>query len=124
MVQNMNGIVKEFAGIYEFGGLRMKEVLLSSDSYVSIYMVPNKVAEHLEEYCIEFACNWIWKKTNGRKLLREIRGKEIAVYDTEDFIRYLNEWLFPEEPSYLIEQLEYYDYNLPEKYQKFPKFNF
>lgn len=48
----------------------------------------------------------------------------VAVYGVPDFIDYLNEWLFPEQRSMLIEQLDFYDYELPEEYDVYPQFNF
>jgi len=102
----------------------MKEVLLSHDSKVLLYSVPDEVADHLEEYCLDFAANWIWKNPNGAKLLKNIRGMTVAVYGAPDFIDYLNERLFPEQPSRLIRELDYYNYELPEEYQAYPQFNF
>lgn len=75
-------------------------------------------------YCWEFAANWIWKNPNGAKLLQEIRGQKVAIYGSTDFIDYLNEWIFPQQKSVLIEQLNYYDYELPEKYKDYPQYNF
>lgn len=102
----------------------MKEVLLSHDDKVLMYSVPDEVAEHLHEYCMEFCANWIWKNPNGSKLLKNIRGQAVAVYGASDFIDYLNEWLFPEQQSMLISQLDYYDYELPDEYKNYPQFNF
>lgn len=102
----------------------MKEVLLSHDDRVLLYSVPDEVADHLEEYCLDFASNWIWKNPNGEKLLKNIDGLIVAVYGAPDFIDYLNDWLFPEQQSKLIEQLDYYNYELPEKYNIYPQFNF
>ena len=102
----------------------MKEVLLSHDSKVLMYYVPDEVADQLQEYCLEFATNWIWKNPNGAKLLKNIRGEVGAVYGAPDFIDYLNEWLFPEQKSRFIKQLDFYHYELPEKYKEYPRFNF
>lgn len=102
----------------------MKNIILSSDDKARIYSVPDKVANNLDEYCWEFAANWIWKNPNGAKLLKEIRGQKVAVYTAADFIDYLNEWIFPQQKSELIEQLDYYDYELPEEYKNYPQYNF
>ena len=32
----------------------MKNVLLSADSEISVFRVPDEVAENLEQYCLEF----------------------------------------------------------------------
>lgn len=102
----------------------MKSALLSHDSKVGIYSVPDVVADHLEEYCLEFCINWIWKKPNGRKLLQQIGGLDVAVYGAQDFIDYLNRWVFPEQRSELVQQLDFYDYETPEEYRQYPQFNF
>lgn len=102
----------------------MKKVLLSHDSKVMMYSVPDEVAANLEKYCLEFSVDWIWKNPNGAKLLKEIRGQKVAVYGATDFIEYLNEWVFPNQPSVLLEALDFYDYEVPEEYKKYPQFNF
>lgn len=102
----------------------MKDVLLSHDDKVLMYSVPDEVAACLEEYCLDFAANWIWKNPNGAKLLKNIGGQRVAIYGAPDFIDYLNEWLFPEQQSKLVRQLDFYDYEIPEEYQKYPRFNF
>ena len=68
----------------------MKEVILSADNKAKIYLVPNKVADNLLDYCHDFAANWIWKDPNGQKLLQYIEGMKVAVYNESDFINYLN----------------------------------
>ena len=45
----------------------MKNVLLSADSAISMYVVPDEVADHLKEYCLEFCCNWLYKSPNIAK---------------------------------------------------------
>jgi len=102
----------------------MKEVLLSHDSKVCMYSVPDEVADHLREYCQEFSENWIWKNPNGAKLLKDIRGTMVACYGAPDFIEYLNEWIFPDQRSELMIQLDFYAYEIPEDYEKYPHFNF
>ncbi len=102
----------------------MKDVLLSHDDKVLMYSVPDEVAARLEEYCLDFAANWIWKNPNGAKLLKNIGGQRVAIYGAPDFINYLNKWLFPEQQSKLVRQLDFYDYEIPEEYQKCPRFNF
>ena len=102
----------------------MKEVILSADNKAKIYLVTNKVANNLLDYCHDFAANWIWKDPNGQKLLQCIEGMKVAVYNESHFINYLNEWIFPEEPSIFVKELDYYDYELPEEYKNYPQFNF
>lgn len=35
----------------------MKNVLLSADSEISVFAVPDEVADNLEKYCLEFCCH-------------------------------------------------------------------
>lgn len=102
----------------------MKEVILSADDKVIIYSVPDIVADNLDKYCLDFCENWIWKNPNGAKLLKVHNGMKIACYNTSDFIDYLNEWLFPDQKAGLIQELDYYDYELPTEYKNYPSFNF
>ncbi len=102
----------------------MKEVILSADNKAKIFLVPDDVANNLDDYCYEFCANWIWKNPNGAKLLQVFDGQKVAVYDEMDFIDYLNEWIFPEQQSKLVRELEYYGYELPEEYNEYIQYNF
>ena len=104
----------------------MKHVILSHDSKALLYLVPDEVAERLEDYCMEFACRWLWEDTNVQKLLQEVGGVTCAVYGAPDFIDYLNRWVFPQEPSSLVRELDFYGYEevFPEEYRQYPRFNF
>lgn len=37
----------------------MKNVLLSHDGPISVYSVPDEVADHLRQYCDEFDDHWL-----------------------------------------------------------------
>lgn len=102
----------------------MKQVLLSSDDEVKVYLVPDEVADNLEQYCWEFSVNWIWHNPNGAKLLKKVDGIKVAFYGVTDFIDYLNEWVFPQQPSTLVAQLDCYEDELPEEYRGYPQYNF
>lgn len=102
----------------------MKKVLLSSDGPAAVYCVPDEVADHLDAYCWEFAADWIWKDPNGAKLLKEIRGQKVAVYGAQDFIDYLNQWRFPDQPSFLVERLDCCGYEVPKGYRQYPQYHF
>ena len=39
----------------------MKYVLLSADGEISVFSVPDKVANNLQKYCLEFCCNWLYQ---------------------------------------------------------------
>lgn len=89
-----------------------------------MYIVPDKVAENLEIYCIEFT-EWIWKDPNGAKLLVDFGDGEMgAMYGSDDFIEYLNKWVFPDQKSKLVAELDFCYYDIPEEYKGYPSFNF
>ena len=100
----------------------MKYVLLSADSVLSVYSVPEIVAENLSEYCWEFAGKWLWKSPHAKKYHI---GMGVC-YTEQDFIEYLNTWVYPDKPSLLIETLEdVYDMtSVPQKYKHCEWFNF
>ncbi len=103
----------------------MKNVLLSADSEISVYSVPDKVADNLEKYCIEFSCNWLHNSPDAAKY-RVKRGNLVCVCYTEcDFIDYLNEYVCREQ-SFLVEKLDrtYDPREVPLKYAHLPWFNF
>ena len=106
----------------EFHG--MEEVILSADDKAKIYSVPAEVAHNLQKYCLDFAADWIWHGPESAKFLQKHRNQYVACYNDADFIEYLNKWVFPEQPSTLVKELDCYDYELPEEYKKYPQFNF
>lgn len=102
----------------------MKEVILSHDSEATIYLVPDEVADNLDKYCLEFAADWLWKSPHAKKYHEFSNGIEFVRYGAPDFIDYLNQWVFPEQPSVLVRGLGCYNYEIPEEYQDYPKYNF
>lgn len=102
----------------------MKEVILSNDSKANIYLVPDDVAENLDKYCCDFAVNWLWKSPHAAKYRKEKRGQTVAVYAASDFIDYLNEWVFPNQQSFLVKELGCNFYEIPEEYKDYPHYNF
>ena len=108
----------------------MKHVLLSADCAPSIYSVPDIVADNLEKYCFEFCTKWLNESPNAA----EYRFNGGLAYHEGDFIKYLNKWIFPDEPSVLVETLDWYVIgeaingrgkpSLPEKYKNYEWFNF
>ena len=102
----------------------MREVLLSADDKVKLYSVPAEVAHDLTQYCLDFATDWIWRGPESAKLLRKYEEQYVACYGVAEFIDYLNRWVIPERPSVLVKELDCYDYELPEEYREYPKFNF
>ena len=102
----------------------MKHVLLSADSVVCMYAVPDQVADHLEQYCLDFCVHWIWESPHSKLLIPMEDGQLGAVYGAQDFIDYLNDWVFPHEKSVLVKEFDFYDYEIPAEYQRYPRFNF
>ena len=62
-----------------------------------------------------------------RNFLKEkIRSLDLEEGDEKDFIKYLNTWVFPEQPSVFIENIGQVesDADIPEKYRECPVFHF
>lgn len=101
----------------------MKKVILSHDSELEIYMVPDEVADDLDKYCWDFAANWIWHGPESNKFLKDFgEGLRGAIFGAPDFIDYLNNWAFPSQQSKLIKKLGCYE--VPEEYRDYPHYNF
>ena len=100
----------------------MKNVILSADGELKVYAVPDIVAEHLEEYCLEFCTVWLESSPHAKKY----RVSGGLCFNEEDFIDYLNQWRFPDAPSFLVENLGWIDIDapLPAPYCDYPAFNF
>ena len=103
----------------------MRKVLLSADSEISVYSVPDAVAENLENYCLEFCCSWLHKSPDAAKYRVKKGNLVVVCYDERDFIHYLNQYVC-EEPSKLLVTLAgvYGEDVLPEEYVGLPYFNF
>ncbi len=100
----------------------MKEIILSADGDSIIYLVPDSVAENLNEYCLKFCSDWLWNSPDAKKY----RVDNGVCYTEADFIDYLNTYIFPEYKSEMIKNLGWTDLgeNLPEEYKDYPYFNF
>ena len=107
----------------------MKNILLSHDSELYVYSVPDIVADNLNEYCCEFD-KWLWTSPHAKEHridIAEENGGGLGVcFNAHDFIKYLNSWIFPDNPSLLVETLNYvWDASeAPEKYKHCKWFNF
>lgn len=100
----------------------MKEVILSADGDLTIYSVPDAVAENLYKYCMDF--NYRLQYTSfGEKYMN---ADGVYCYTEADFIDYLNQYVFPQERSEPIRTLGPFDLitQLPEPYRNLPRFNF
>lgn len=102
----------------------MKYILLSADGPISLYEVPDKIAENLTKHCMDF-CHWV---QNGPEAKRLKKG----YFPEQEFIKYLNEVV---NPNYLYkskfiktvaitdeEQIQALD--IIEPYKDYPYFNF
>ncbi len=102
----------------------MKNVLLSADSEISVFSVPDEVADNLEKYCLKF-CNWLDKSPNADKYHVKVDGIRCVCYNEKDFIDYLNQYVCKEK-SVLISTLAnvYEENELSEENIGLPYFNF
>lgn len=100
----------------------MKEIIISADGDSKIYLVPDVVANNLANYCIEFCDKWMITSPNAEKY--KINGG--YCFDEDDFIDYLNEYIFPEQKSVFVKNLGWTDFgsNIPTEYKALPYFNF
>ena len=103
----------------------MKRVLLSADAEISVFSVPDEVADNLNQYCMEFCKNWLHKSPDAEKY-RVKMGDEVGVCFTEkDFIEYLNQYICKEKSSLITTLTNIYpEEELPEEYVGLPYFNF
>ena len=71
---------------------------------------------------MEFCCRWLKNSPHAKKY--RIGG--VLFYNEGDFIDYLNCYVFPEEPSVLIENIGQIESeaSLPERYRSCPQFHF
>ena len=83
----------------------MKEVILSADGEAKLYRVPDAVAENLDTYCMEFCTDWLWKSPHAERYRMKYGNTTVVSYTEEDFIDYLNAWVFPGNPSVLVRGL-------------------
>ena len=103
----------------------MKKVLLSHDGKMKMYLVPDEVADNLKKYCMDFGFNWILNDPNAQKLRVTTPSGEIGyMFGAQDFIDYLNDFIFPSQKSTLVAEMDFYDYEIPEEYKDIPWFNF
>lgn len=86
-----------------------------------LYSVPDAVASSLDEYCMKFCAEWLWKSPHAEKYRRNVQGTVCVCYNEADFIAYLNQWVFPDAPSALLKNL---GQNIPKEYRNLPAFNF
>ena len=100
----------------------MKHVIISADGDRKIYSVPDVVADNLAKYCIEFCDKWMKSSPHAKKY----RIRDGYCYNEDDFIEYLNTWVFPDQKSVLVKNLGWIDFGAkaPAPYADCPEFNF
>ncbi len=100
----------------------MKNIIISADGERKVYSVPDKVADNLNEYCLYFCTKWLRTSPDAKKYRL---GKGVC-YNEEDFIDYLNTWVFPNQKSLFVENIGWIanDEDIPHKYHNCPQFNF
>lgn len=103
----------------------MKNVLLSADNEISVFSVPDKVADNLEKYCLDFCCVWLRESPDASKYRVQMGDTVGVCYSEKDFINYLNQYICDEQ-SILITTLTdvYSEKELPKEYTGLPYFNF
>lgn len=62
----------------------MKKVLLSADNEISVFAVPDKVADNLEKYCLEFSCHWLYECPDAAKYRVKMDGTTGVCYNERD----------------------------------------
>jgi len=99
----------------------MKPVRLCHDGPITVYMVPDSVANNLRTFCLDFV-EWLQDSPDAAKYLS---GRGLS-YGAEDFIEYLNTYIFPEQPSYIASGTEpaLDNSDLSKEYRSVPYFNF
>lgn len=103
----------------------MKRVLLSADSEISVFAVPDRVADNLERYCLEFSCNWLHKSPDAAKYRVKMDDVIGVCFSEKDFIDYLNQYICDEQSSLLTSLTGVYPGDgLPEEYVGLPYYNF
>lgn len=103
----------------------MKKILLSHDDKMKVYLVPDDVANNLEEYCMHFGFEWLLNDPDAIKYQFITKsGEKGFCFGTQDFIDYLNDYVFPNQKSTLVATMDFYDDQIPEEYREYPSFNF
>ncbi|MBO4363045.1 MAG: hypothetical protein J5912_01530 [Clostridia bacterium] len=100
-------------------GRILKNVIVSADNELKVYLVPDFVADSFDRLCADFSRNW---ETRQPPRLDEAEGG----FDEKSFIDYLNESICGDEKCVFIETLgwDYRRKKWPEKYRNCPYFNF
>ena len=103
----------------------MKNVQLSADNQICVYSVPDKVAEGLHDYCMEFCCNWLRSSPDAVRYRVETGDGVSFHYTEKDFVDYLSRYICDVPPALVKAFPDTSDRDdLPEEYAQLPYFNF
>ena len=96
----------------------MKKILLNVyGAEIRVYSVPDEVADNLSEYCYKF---FDWMKTSPEA--KNYRENGVLHYDEDDFILYLNKFVFKNAKSKFIKALSGI-YDISEIYPKYKEYS-
>jgi len=103
----------------------MNNVLLSADGPLRVYSVPDEVAADLRGWADRFR-EWMLHAPEAACYRRAFPSGAIGLcFNEEDFIAYLNNVIFPDQPSVLTESFDADDSScLPEPFCSYPQYNF
>lgn len=103
----------------------MKNVLLSADSAISLFSVPDKVADQPWEILFRLCCDWLHKSPDAAKYRVQMGDTAGVCYSEKDFIDYLNQYICDEQSTLIATFANVYsEENLPKEYIGLPYFNF
>ena len=75
----------------------MKNIVISADGDRKVFSVPDVVADNLTKYCGDFIK---WLKNSPDAMKYRMGGG--LCYNEEDFIEYLNAWIFPKDRKSVV----------------------
>ncbi|MBQ7646910.1 MAG: hypothetical protein IJS94_06545 [Clostridia bacterium] len=101
----------------------MKQVILSADGDDRKYVVPDIVADNLEEYCLKFI-KWLINSSKASSYRKKFKRSVHLCYDESDFIDWLNKYVFPKDPDNYSKYVKNIGFNGGKDYPDLPWFNF
>ena len=103
----------------------MTPVILSADGPIRVYSVPDEVAADLHGWADRFY-TWMQHAPEAAACRRVFSDGTIGLcFNEEDFIAYLNNVTFPDQPSVMVTELTAdAPSDLPAPFSSYPYFNF
>ncbi len=103
----------------------MKNVLLSADGEISVYSVPDEIADNFRKYCMDFCTDWLCNSPDAKEYREIVDGEVCLCYDAEDFIYYLNRYICDGKAAKTEVLNGVYDIRkVPKQYKDLPYFCF